>query len=71
MKLATLTITAAAVLLSAGVAAAQMQPIPNPPETHHMAHHGRHMKMHHHHHMMKHHHHHHMMKHHHHHAKAK
>ncbi len=54
MKLATLTLTAvAAVLLSAGVAAADMQPIPNPPEMHHMMHH--HM-MKHHHHMMKHHH---------------
>lgn len=50
MKLATLSLTAvAALLLSAGVAAADMQPIPNPPESHHMMHHG-------HHHMMKHHH---------------
>jgi hypothetical protein len=55
MKLAMLTFTAvAAVLLSAGVAAADMQPIPNPPEAHHM--------MHHHHMMMHHHHHHHMAK---------
>ena len=55
MKLATLTVTAvAALLLSAGVAAADMQPIPNPPEEHHMMHHGHHMMKHHHHHMMKH-----------------
>jgi hypothetical protein len=58
MKLATLAVTAvSALLLSAGVAAADMQPIPNPPETHHMMmHHG------HHHMMMRHHHHHHKMK---------
>lgn len=56
MKLATLTVTAAAAfLLSAGFAAADMQPIPNPPETHHMMHHGHHHMMKHHHHaMMKH-----------------
>ena len=56
MKLATLTLTAAAaLLLSAGVAAADMQPIPNPPEEHHMMSHGHHHMMKHHaHHAMKH-----------------
>ena len=54
MKLAMITIAAtAALMLSAGVAAADMQPIPNPPETHHMMMHHHMMK--HHHHMMKHH----------------
>ena len=55
MKLATLTVSAVAVLLlSAGVAAAQMQPIPNPPETdHHMMHHGHHGHHHHGHHHKK------------------
>jgi hypothetical protein len=62
MKLATLSLTAAAVfLLSAGVAAAQMQPIPNPSEDHHMMHHGHHGMMGRHHHMTRHHHHHHHM----------
>jgi Spy/CpxP family protein refolding chaperone len=52
MKLAMISAAALAmVLLSAGVAAADMQPIPNPPESHHMPHHG-------HHHVAKHHHHH-------------
>ena len=37
MKKVTLAISALAVLtFSAGVAAAQMEPIPNPPENHHM-----------------------------------
>ena len=54
MKLATLTVSAVAILLfTAGVAAADMQPIPNPPEAEH-----HHMMKHGHHHMMKHHHHH-------------
>jgi len=54
MKLATITLTAAAAfLLSAGVAAADMQPIPNPPEEHHMMKHHHAMK-HHVHHAMKH-----------------
>jgi hypothetical protein len=58
MKLVTLSLAAAtAFLLSAGVAAADMQPIPNPPETHHPMHHGRHHGMGHHHHGMGHHHH--------------
>jgi len=49
MKLATLTLTAAAaLLLTAGVAAADMQPIPNPPEEHHVAkHHAHHAVKHH------------------------
>ena len=56
MKLATLTLTAvAALLLSAGVAAADMHPIANPPEDHHMM--GHHHMMKHHHHVVKHHHH--------------
>jgi|HubBroStandDraft_4_1064222.scaffolds.fasta_scaffold387230_2 hypothetical protein len=48
MKLVTLAITSlAAVAFSAGLAAAQMQPIPNPPDhphhmmDHHGGHHGR------------------------------
>jgi hypothetical protein len=50
MKLATLTVSAvAALLLSAGIAAAQMQPIPNPPETHHAMPQGHHHGGHHHH----------------------
>jgi hypothetical protein len=56
MKRVTLAISAlAAFSLTAGMAAAQMDPIPNPPETHHMMHH--HMVVHHHvvvhHHMSK------------------
>jgi hypothetical protein len=48
----------AAVLALGGAAYADMQPIPNPPETHHGGHHGHghHAR---HHHMMRHHHHHH------------
>jgi len=60
MKKVTLAISALAVLtFSAGVAAAQMEPIPNPPETHHMLghkshkvivhHHTQHTPLHHHH----------------------
>jgi Spy/CpxP family protein refolding chaperone len=60
MKKVTLAISALAVLtFSAGVAAAQMEPIPNPPESHHMMthhshkvvvrHHTQHTPLHHHH----------------------
>jgi Spy/CpxP family protein refolding chaperone len=60
MKKVTLAISAlAAFALSAGMAAAQMEPIPNPPEGHHMMMH--HMSHHHmvvhHHHVVVHHHH--------------
>jgi Spy/CpxP family protein refolding chaperone len=52
MKKVTLAISALAVFaFTAGVAAAQMQPIPNPPENHMMSHH--HVKQKHH--MSKHH----------------
>ena len=58
MKLLYAVLAAAAVTFAAGSALADMQPIPNPPETHHaMHHHGRHHHMMHH-HMMRHHHHH-------------
>jgi hypothetical protein len=60
MRLSALAVTVfAATALVGGTAAAQatMQPIPNPPETHMMAHHmSHHMMMKHHHMMMKHHH---------------
>jgi len=59
MKRVTLAISAlAAFALSAGMAVADMQPIPNPPEHHHMMMHHHHMVMHHHHMVMRHHHHH-------------
>jgi hypothetical protein len=53
MKKVTLAISALAVLtFSAGVAAAQMEPIPNPPETHHMAMRHHHVVVVHHHHVV-------------------
>jgi len=65
MKSLYLVAAFAAALALPTVAAAQMQPIPNPPEKpHHMMKHGHHHMMKGHHHMMKHH-----MKHHHHHMK--
>jgi Spy/CpxP family protein refolding chaperone len=53
MKRVTLAISAlTAFALSAGMAVADMQPIPNPPERHHMTmrHHHHHVIVHHHHH---------------------